>query len=96
MKNIKVMFRYRSEGRKAFTPAPGSIGMDRSIFDVAAPTQAGALAIAGALSLGRPLSIWADADTEEARDAAVNETIAKITVAQAMLGTKFDVKLVRA
>jgi hypothetical protein len=85
MKGIKVMFRYGSEGCRAFTPAPGSVGMDRSVFGGAVTSQDGDLDSAGDMSFGRTLSVWVDVDAEGARDAVVSEAIAKITVARAML-----------
>jgi hypothetical protein len=83
---IKIHYRYLSEGRKAFTPPAGTVGVDRGLFDLAAPTQAGALALVGAIHLGKTLSVWAAEPTDAARAAAKAEMTAKLVVVSAMTG----------
>lgn len=83
---MNIHYRYMASGRAQLTPPVGHFGVDRSTFDIARPNLAGALAVVGAIKLGMPLSIWASADTDEARAAAKAELEAKLVIIKAMTG----------
>lgn len=83
---MNIHYRIMGSGRDQLTPPAGHFGVDRSTFDIARPNLTGALAIVGAVKLGMPLSIWAAADTTEAKAAAKAELDAKLAIAKAMTG----------
>ena len=87
-KTITVSLHYRimKSGRDQLVVPAGCYGVDRSSFpDNGVPSVTQSMAVVGAILGGYRLSVWAEADTDAAKEAARQELSRKLRKALMVL-----------